>query len=147
VLLSSDAVRREMRFAPGDRYTDSAKAATYQQLLARAERAMQHGESVIADATWGESEMRALAQQTAAATASTLVALECTAPIEVAAARAQQRLERGGDRSEAGPEVARKLAADRSPWPGATGVDTTGDAEQALTHALTAIKETQLGTV
>jgi aminoglycoside phosphotransferase family enzyme/predicted kinase len=147
VLLSSDAVRREMRFAPGDRYTDSAKAATYQQLLARAERAMQHGESVIADATWGESEMRALAQQTAAATASTLVALECTAPIEVAAVRAQQRFERGGDRSEAGPEVARKLAADRSPWPGATGVDTTGDAEQALTHALTAIKETQLGTV
>jgi aminoglycoside phosphotransferase family enzyme/predicted kinase len=146
VLLSSDAVRREMPVAAADRYSDSAKTATYQQLLARADLALKHGESVIADATWGEPGMRAHAQQTATETASTLLALECTAPIDVAAARAQQRLQRGDDQSEAGPEVARKLAADRSPWPGATEVDTAGGAEQALARALTVIEDPQLCT-
>ena len=140
VLLSSDAVRQDMPVAaPADRYSDTAKAATYQELLTRARHALQHGESVVADATWSDTRSRDVAAAVAAETASGLVALECRAPVEIAAVRAQQRLERGGDSSQAGPEVARRLAAGRVPWPTAAAIDTSGTIEQALGTALAAL--------
>ncbi len=138
VLLSSDEVRRQVPELAGGRYSDTAKAATYRELLARARHALEHGESVVADATWGDCATRQLAEGLATATASRLVALECRAPVETAAARAQRRLA-GGGASEAGAGIARQLAARRDLWPGAIGVETDASAEQSLAHALTAM--------
>jgi uncharacterized protein len=139
VLLSSDTVRREMPPTAGDRYADAAKQATYRELLARARELLECGESVVADATWGAVAMRTLAADVATTTSSRLVALECHAPVDVAAARAQRRLVAGVDGSEAGADVARRLAAQRAPWPGALVIETEDDADRALGHALRAL--------
>lgn len=135
VLLGTDAIRREM---PGlvDRYSADAKAATYRELLARARQALEHGESVIADATWTDTPMRSLASDTAAETNSRLTALECSVPVEIAAVRAEYRNERGRDQSEADAQIARQLAARRAPWPDAHVVDTSGTPEDSLRIAL-----------
>ena len=138
VLLSSDTVRAGLSCPAGDRYTESAKAANYHELLVQAGRALAHGDSVIADATWGDLAMRDLAEQTAARTSSRLTALECAAPVEVAVARARRRSDDGTDASEAGADVARTLAAARRPWPGAIPVDTSRSAEESLEHAVAA---------
>ena len=144
VLLSSDAIRQTL--APGgtDRYSAAAKAATYRELLAQARQALHHGLSVIADATWGDPAMRTLAEQAASATSSRLVELECRVPLTVAAERAQQRLDAGTDASEAGATVARTLAAQRSPWPSAVGVDTTASTAETLARAAAAIDGTKV---
>ena len=142
VLLSSDEVRRQVPELAGGRYSDTAKAATYRELLARARHALEHGESVVADATWGDCATRQLAEGLATATASRLVALECRAPAETAAARAQRRLAAGGGASEAGADIARQLAARRDPWPGAIVVPTGTSAKQSLRHALTVLAAT-----
>lgn len=136
-LLSSDAVRNEMPDGKG-RYTETARAATYAELLARARRALQRGESVVADATWGDPHLRNLAAELAAETESRLVCLECHAPADLAARRAQRRLDRGGSDSEAGADVARQLAAQRPPWPEAIVVDTSASQDNSLSFALEA---------
>jgi uncharacterized protein len=139
VLLSSDTIRREMPPSAEDRYADAAKHATYRELLTRAREALESGESVVADATWGAAAMRTLAEHVATTTSSRLVALECHTPVEVAAARAQRRLVAGVDGSEAGADVARRLAAERAPWPGAFVIETDAGADRALAHALTVL--------
>lgn len=139
VLLSSDAVRRELDQPGNVRYGAEAKAAVYRALLDRAGYLLARGETVIADATWGDTGSREQAAGVAAATSSRLVALECRTPTEVAAARAERRLESGTDPSEAGAAVARTLAGDRAVWPRATPVDTSGSADQAIRVALTAV--------
>jgi predicted kinase len=135
MLLSSDGLR-----APAaDPYSAAAKAATYQELLTHARQALERGESVVADATWADPEMRALAEDVASATASRLIALECQAPIEVAAVRAENRLQAGNNSSQAGAVIARELATARQPWPNAIAIDTNTDISDAVQQALTAI--------
>lgn len=136
LLLSSDEIRRHITPPPGtDRYSDAAKTATYRELLAQATVALQHGRSVIADATWATTALRELAGHVCAATSSRLIALECHAPIEVAAARAQTRVEHGHGPSEADAAVARRLAGQRNPWPDAAPIDTSTSVQQALMGA------------
>lgn len=125
-LLSSDAVRRENP-ATRSRYTPRAKDAVYAELLTRARRALEHGESVIVDATWGEPAWRRLAATLAEESASRLVALECVAAVDLSAARAGRRAATGTDASEADGSVARSLALARQPWPDAVPVDTSGE--------------------
>jgi uncharacterized protein len=139
VLLSTDSIRKELPTIPAeDRYSDGAKAATYRELLARARLALEHGESVVADATWGSSPLRQIAAELATTTASRIVMLECRLPTEIAAARAQDRLGRTVNASDAGDQVARNLAALRDPWPDAIGIDTRS-ALDALRAANTAL--------
>jgi len=140
VLLRSDLVRMEVQL-PGsrDRYSDAARNATYRELLARARAALEHGESVIIDATWGDAEQRAAAARVAATSASRLVAVECRAPVDLAAKRAEQRLEAGTDASEAGAHVAGLLASSRDLWPEATGVDTSTSVAESLAAAAAAV--------
>ncbi len=135
-LLSSDELRRALPELGGERYSVAAKRAAYRELLARAHHALAHGESVIADATWGDLELRESATKVAACTTSRLVVLECRLPPELAARRAQLRLEHREDRSEAGAEVARQLAAQRAPWPEAIGIDTARSPRAVLSRVL-----------
>jgi aminoglycoside phosphotransferase family enzyme/predicted kinase len=140
VRLGTDDVRREV---PSPRtYTPEAKTATYQALLAQARDALEHGESVVADATWTEQAMRDLATETADETSSRLIALECRAPVSVAAARARQRHATGDNASDADEDVARQLAAIRDPWPEALALDTAGKTADAVAAARAALSTT-----
>jgi uncharacterized protein len=139
VLLSADVIRRQLPVADGDRYTPGAKAGVYSELLARTRQALGHGESVVADATWGDARVRALALDVADQTCSRFVGLECHAPVELAAGRAQRRLRAGADASEAGARVARQQAAGRDPWPSAVGIDGATSPEAALAQGLVAV--------
>jgi predicted kinase len=135
VALSSDDVRQEQAFAAADRYTPAAKQSTYDELLARAGLMLAHGESVVLDATFGDTDSRRAAAHVAETTASRLVALECQAPVELAAARAERRRAGGHDASEADGELARSLAAGRDPWPHAVAIDTSRELSGELDRA------------
>ncbi|MET3803292.1 aminoglycoside phosphotransferase family enzyme/predicted kinase [Nakamurella sp. UYEF19] len=136
VVLSSDVIRQDsLPPGPEGRYTEAGKMATYQELLARARLALDAGQCVIADATWAGTAVRELASAVALAGRSRLVAIECEAPLDLSAARAQRRLEAGHDRSEAGAVVARQLGAARDPWPEASSIDTSTSAPTSLAAA------------
>lgn len=137
-LLSSDAIRREIDVG-ADRYAQAAKDTVYAELLTRARHALECGVSVVADATWGGVAWRRAATAVAHETVSRLVRLECLAPVEVAASRAQRRAAAGHDLSEADATVARALAAERAPWPEATPLDTSGPVARAVAAALLAV--------
>lgn len=139
VLLGSDRVRQELRFAADERYTPGGKQATYRELLDRATVLLEHGESVLLDATFADHDSRQRAREVADATSSRLVSLECHAPVALAAARAEQRLAEGGDASEADADVARALAAGREPWPQAVAIDTSRELSGEVSRAERAI--------
>jgi uncharacterized protein len=132
-VLSSDRIRKELAGVPAEQrcpaawragiYTPAWTARTYEELLRRAGRLLARGESVIADATWESPDRRADAAVLADAAQADLVALRCAAPADVA----QQRLAaRSGDISDAGPALARQMAAAQAPWPAALTIDTGG---------------------
>jgi len=135
-VLRSDEVRRELAAPAADRYTTRATTATYEELLRRARTALSMGVSVVLDATWSEPTWRAAAQRVAVETSSDLVELDCLAPVEVAATRAQRRLAAGEDASEADAEVVRSIAGGWAPWPGAQQVDTATGQTAALASGL-----------
>jgi aminoglycoside phosphotransferase family enzyme/adenylate kinase family enzyme len=133
-VISTDRVRRELPAVAGQ-YTPAAKDAVYEAVLLRTRRALELGESVVADATWGAPARRAAAEAVARETHSRLVRIECVAPVELAAARAQRRLVVGRDASEADAAVTRALAHDQQPWFEATQIDTSGPIDRALAAA------------
>jgi hypothetical protein len=130
VLMSTDTIRAELGLSA--QYDEQSKAAVYDRLLARAELALGHGESVIADGTWSTASGRAPARACAARTHSRLAELECHAPQALAADRAQRRFEHHAGASAADGAIADRLAQLREPWPTAVAVDTSGSPDEAL---------------
>jgi aminoglycoside phosphotransferase family enzyme/predicted kinase len=145
-VLHSDEVRKELAgLMPGTGaaaaldeglYGPAWTERTYDMLCSRAEELLGSGASVIIDASWSDARWRARAGDVAAATASDLVALRCDAPAELGAARAAAR--RAGA-SDAGPDIARAVAARFAPWPDAHVLDTTVAAADATRAALALI--------
>ena len=142
VLLASDVVRDQVHPAAArlDRYRPEAKATVYRELIARARHALVHGESVVIDATWGDPAWRSAALALGVDTCSTVVQLECRAPVEVAASRADRRRQSGHDASEADGAVSLTLAQARSPWPEAVPVNTTLPIGAAFDVAANAVR-------
>jgi predicted kinase len=143
VLLRSDVIRKELASvaagapAPaafeGGLYTPRASEATYAELLRRARKALDYGESVVLDASWSTAGRRAEAAALAEQTGADLVELRCVTTPEVAAARIARRAALGGDPSDATTDVHEAMAARSDPWPAATVVRTAapvGDAVQ-----------------
>jgi aminoglycoside phosphotransferase family enzyme/predicted kinase len=135
LLVRSDVLRKQLAGLP-DRaragaayrhgiYTAETTARTYQEMIDRARRALRLGESVVLDASWTDDRWRLLAAHAAETTASELVELRCDAPPEVTAERLALRAAAGLDPSDAGPDVAARMATDADPWPSAYVVDTT----------------------
>jgi hypothetical protein len=151
-VLGSDEIRKEQAGLRPDQptpapfgqglYRPEATAATYAELLRRAGVALAHGETVVADATWGDDGRRAAARDLAAAAHAELVELRCAAPEAVAAERIRARLGAGGGASDATPEVATALAAAEAPWPSARPIDTGGSPERAVEQALGLVRGT-----
>ncbi len=147
-LFRSDRIRAELapvssRTPEGtsERYGPAVTDAVYAELFRRAGPRLESGETVFLDASWSNGHRRAAARELAAATSSELVELRCTAAAGVADERIRRRLARGGDPSEATPEVREAMAASFEPWPSAAVVDTTdGAPEDAVLRAEAAIR-------
>ena len=147
-VLRTDEIREDVvprREQPGGaaygagRYAPAAVEAAYAALLERARPLLATGETVVLDGSWTSAARRAEAAVLARQTHTAPVPLRCAAPAEVAAARIEARRRRGGDPSEATPEVAAAMAAGEDPWPEASTVDTSGDEASSLRAALEAL--------
>jgi uncharacterized protein len=146
VLLRSDRVRKELAgidpeqdaAAPYQQgiYTPEWTERTYTEMLARAERLLGLGESVVLDASWTDPTWRSAAADVAVRTHSDLTAIRCAAPPEVAAARLHGR----PGISDAGEEIAAAMRAETSEWPGAIAVDTTPSRELVIQQAVELVR-------
>jgi uncharacterized protein len=132
-LLRTDVVRKEL--GPPV-YSASGRAQVYDELLRRARTLLELGRTVVLDATWAEPAQREAARELARSTSSALVAWQAVAPADVVAARVAARAAAGADASDAGPEVAARLAAGFAPWPQARPVDTGAGTDRALAELL-----------
>jgi aminoglycoside phosphotransferase family enzyme/predicted kinase len=105
-------------------YTPAWNDRTYAALLDDARHRLEHGQSVILDASWPDEGRREQAARVAEETASELTAFVCTVDPETALARAAQRASDATDASDAGPAIARELATRFVSWPDAAAIDT-----------------------
>jgi len=147
-VLASDRIRKELAGIPADAdgrvafgtgiYSQAWHERTYGELFRRAGELLARGESVILDASWSSAELRAAARDLASAEHAHLVELRCAVAPEVAD---QRLLTRPRGPSDAGPEIAAKLAAAAAPWPEAIAIDTGRHAaDAAIAQALAAIR-------
>ena len=118
-LLRTDEVRKDLVGAAHDgaagaaAYLPDVTAATYTEVLHRAERLLGMGESVVLDASWSAARHRADAAAVAARTSSELWQLRCDVDPAVAQARLS---ERRGDASDATRAVHDEMAGRFAPW-------------------------------
>lgn len=145
VTISSDSIRAGLRatgaiegaagiYGAGA-YRRTAKESVYTRMLAQARDLLEHGVSVVLDASWTDADQRARAATVADETRSDLVALRCACPRAIAAERLRARPR--GD-SDATPAIADALAAEAAPWPEAIELDTTRAIEESVAEALNA---------
>ena len=114
-------------------YSPAATERTDTELLARAERCLAQGESVVLDASWTSAPRRAAAAELARSAHAALVALECTAPPEVSAHRLRHRIGLLSDVDEA---ISREMAAHADPWPQACPLPAGGSLAAAVATAI-----------
>ena len=114
-VISSDVVRKELAgLAPSERrfesfgrgiYSPRFSERTYKALLERARAALAEGRSVIVDATFAQRRHRQRARGLAQAMGARFLCLECRAEEEVIRQRLEERLQAGGDASDARWEI------------------------------------------
>ncbi|HVQ50651.1 MAG TPA: AAA family ATPase [Mycobacterium sp.] len=117
LVISTDDVRREMRrvgaiagtagVLDAGLYTTENVSAVYDEVLRRAHLLLSGGRSVILDGTWRDLRQRERARMLAAQTSSAIVEFTCSAPLERASARIENR---GVTTSDATPLIAAELA-------------------------------------
>lgn len=147
VLLSSDRIRKERAGLPPDApapagfergiYRPERTEDTYAQLLARARRLLERGETVILDASWNRAAHRDLAREVAVGTHSTLVPLCCSAAPDVVADRLRRRT---GSVSDADAHIAAAMAARADPWPDALELRTDLTPDPSVRRAEAAVR-------
>jgi predicted kinase len=134
VLMRSDVVRKELANLPAEApaparfgtgiYSPQASEATYGELLRRTRHILEHGGSVVLDASWSNARHRAAAARLAEQTHADLIELHCVTAPEVAASRIARRVGLGGNGSDATVEIRDAMAARADPWPSATVIRT-----------------------
>jgi uncharacterized protein len=152
-LLRSDEVRKELVGMPATEslpagfgegaYDAPTTAATYDELIHRAEVLVERGESTVLDASWSSDVRRAQVRELARVTSSELVELVCEVEPEVAAQRITRRRHQGADASDATPEIARAMAEHFDPWPGAQRIDTGRELETCVAEAMAGISRAE----
>jgi hypothetical protein len=143
VLVSSDRTRKDLAGLPADTpaaapyrqglYSPAMTEQVYSELLDRARLALGAGEHVILDASWTDPNHREWAADLAEQTHTELVELRCDAPRDV---RTRRLVARGPGPSDATVAVAAAMADNASPWPSATGIDTSTTQQDCLAAAL-----------
>ncbi|MFA1547726.1 bifunctional aminoglycoside phosphotransferase/ATP-binding protein [Actinomadura chokoriensis] len=146
-LLSSDRLRKETAgLAPLDSaaapygtglYSPEQTRRTYRELAERAATLLQHGETVVLDASWTSEDARALLAGVAERAHVPLYSLRCDAPESVAVERMRARPQ---GLSDADAEIAAAMRADAAPWPEAVAIDTGGSPAKSLDQALEAVR-------
>ena len=142
VALSSDVVRKELAGVEPDApmpaayragiYSPEWSARTYDELLARAERQLAMGRSVILDATWASAEQRASAQRLAERTVTDLSQFRCVLPDAVA----DQRIATRHSLSDADAGIATEIRERFTDWPEAVTIDTASTVDVAVAQVL-----------
>jgi uncharacterized protein len=147
-VLRSDEIRTEGAQSIGEppfgvgRYSSTATAHVYGELLQRAGSRLEMGESVVLDASWIDSRWRQAARELADRTSSELFEMRCIADPAEAAARINRRLSEHTDVSEATPEVRATMSRLMDPWELAITVDSSGKTpEETVEQALLALPD------
>lgn len=141
-LLRTDEIRKDLlgtahdHPAGPDGYTDRMIAATYAEMLDRARTLLQHGETVVCDASWSDPTHRRVAEQVAREGHAELRAIECRLPAELARRRLQARR---GDASDADQDVHDDMRRRFAGWPQAMAVDTSPAPDDVLRTARAAL--------
>lgn len=147
-VIDSDTLRKDLRRVDHDDhhvdrhpdlYRERATIDTYEGLVEHARILLDAGESVVADATWGDSRYRTLARRLADECGAELVELECVLDPDLARARIADRRTTGHDPSDATPELVDTMARRRHPWPSARPVDTSRPVAEVLDAAASTI--------
>jgi aminoglycoside phosphotransferase family enzyme/predicted kinase len=149
-VLRSDEIRKELAGIPATEhaaapvgqgiYRPEMTDRTYAELLRRARVAVEMGETVVLDASWGSAARRAAARDVAASTAVAITELRCDAPADVRVERLGRRWAGDVDASDATPDVAAALDDRFDPWPEAIGVDASVTPDASLAAALDAVR-------
>ena len=148
VVLSSDRIRKELAgldplapaaapFAQGI-YEPVWTDRTYRELVSRAGRLLELGESVVLDASWVDQDRRRAAVRVAETAAAHLVMLRCSLDAHAAAARLRNR----AGSSDADARIAAALRRSESPWPDSIEIDTSQAPADAVRAAARAIRPT-----
>ncbi|MGH0031945.1 MAG: AAA family ATPase [Myxococcota bacterium] len=134
-VVSSDRVRKQQAGLSPQRpasdaerarlYTDEAKARTYRALLERARPVVGSGRVAILDATWSRADDRARAVAVARELGARAVFVEARCAADEAVDRLARRRARGGDPSDAGPELYAQSADAFEPVRSEEGLDCT----------------------
>jgi len=142
VLISSDRVRKELAGLAPDApaaaayqrgiYTPAWTQRTYAELLSRAEKLLERGESVVLDASWSHAEHRDRAGDLAGRTHSTLAQLRCAAAPSVTVDRIRRR---ASSISDADEHIAAAMAARAEPWPQAATIRTDDLPDRSVDEA------------
>ncbi|HZU78348.1 MAG TPA: AAA family ATPase, partial [Acidimicrobiales bacterium] len=141
-VLRTDEIRRELVDPAGNgpllsglhsgAYDRATTDRTYELLLERAGHALEMGQSVILDGTFGDARWRRSVRDVARRTSADLVVIECQVPLPVAMARSARRLRAGTDISGAGAAVTAALSTHTRTWRGANVLHTDRLAPGAL---------------
>jgi len=133
VVIASDEVRKELAGLPHDTpagasygegiYDDLHTEATYAEMIDRGRHLLEHGTSVVLDASWSRQAHRDAARSVALATSAELHELRCVAPPAVAHRRIAERSARRHT-SDATIAVADAMTDTAEPWPTAFVLDT-----------------------
>jgi uncharacterized protein len=116
-------------------YSPAWTAATYAELFERATVSLQHGESVVIDASFIDARRRRQAREVAWSTSSRLVELRCDADAELCEKRLRERPHDREHLSDADAQIAARMAETGDAWPEAFVVDTAGPVEHSLAVA------------
>ena len=148
-VLRSDVVRKELVGLGGDAHAPAGFEAgiyrpeqtdrTYDELFRRAERHLEHGRSVVVDASFAADRHRRAARALGRSARATVVELRCDLCGDVAAERIRARQAAGVDPSDADEAVAARMAAAFDPWPGAISISTAGPAADSGNAAVEAV--------
>jgi aminoglycoside phosphotransferase family enzyme/predicted kinase len=149
-VLSADRIRKELAglnpvehypeaFGEG-LYSPAHTAAVYEALATKARFIVEHGETVVVDASFSTAKQRELFHHIAVEKDTPLVELECTAPNQVLQARLRDRGQGPSRYSDADLVIGSKLAAQRESWPSAVLVNTSTSQDESARQALGTIE-------
>jgi aminoglycoside phosphotransferase family enzyme/predicted kinase len=154
-VLRSDVVRKELaglapdarpsaeRDGPGQiesldhgLYDPAMTDRVYAALAERARHELEHGRSVVADASLHRAAPRDVLRAAAREARAPVVELCCVAPTELTTERLVARAAAGSDASDATPNVAAAMAGAWEPWAEAVRVDAARPRDDVIEAAL-----------
>ncbi|WP_438865836.1 AAA family ATPase [Paractinoplanes atraurantiacus] len=146
-VLSSDRIRKEIAGLTPERsaaagwregiYTAEWTDRTYHELLDRARRLLERGESVVLDASWYAPRRCEAARDLAQHARGALHEIRCTATTATVAERLARR---HSGVSDADAVIASAMSASFAPWPEAVEIATEEDPDKSLARACTTVE-------